>query len=97
MADIMADRNTATTPAKRVGRPPKSRGAANSSDAADARWTVRGVPVNVRAIAIKASENKGMTVGRLADLDRRPRPWRITHDAITALSLSLKQGFAVPR
>lgn len=59
----MADGNVSVAGRKAVGRPRKARGAANSSDAADARWTVRGVPVNVRAIAIKASENKGMTVG----------------------------------
>ena len=59
----MADGNVALAGRKAVGRPRKARGAANSSDAADARWTVRGVPVNVRAIATKAAENKGMTVG----------------------------------
>ena len=59
----MADGNAAIAGRKGVGRPRKARGASNSSDAADARWTVRGVPVNVRAIAIKSSENNGMTVG----------------------------------
>lgn len=34
-----------------------------SSDAADARWTVRGVPLNVRAMATKAAEKQGLTVG----------------------------------
>lgn len=59
----MADGTKPVGSGKRVGRPPKARGAANSSDAADARWTVRGVPTNVRAIATKAAEAKGMTVG----------------------------------
>lgn len=45
------------------GRPKKARGASNSSDGADARWTVRGVPENVRAMANKAAKNRGMTVG----------------------------------
>jgi hypothetical protein len=40
-----------------------ARGAANSSDAADERWTVRGVPLNVRSMAIKAAESRRMTVG----------------------------------
>ncbi len=51
-----------TTKAK-TGRPKKARGAANSSDTADARWTVRGVPGNVRNMATKAAQNRGMTVG----------------------------------
>jgi len=59
----MADGTGPEAASKRVGRPPKARGAANSSDAADARWTVRGVPTNVRAMATKAAETKGMTVG----------------------------------
>ncbi len=59
----MADGSVTASGRKAPGRPRKARGAANSSDAADARWTVRGVPVNVRAIATKAAENKGMTVG----------------------------------
>jgi hypothetical protein len=45
------------------GRPPKARGAPNSSDLADARWTVRGVGVNVRAMALKAAADRGMTAG----------------------------------
>jgi len=48
---------------KRGGRPRKARGAATTTDKAAARWTVRGVPVNVREIATKAAENRGMTVG----------------------------------
>jgi len=59
----MADGNVALATGKRVGRPPKARGAANSSDMADARWTVRGVPVNVRAMALKACADRGMTAG----------------------------------
>lgn len=59
----MADVQTLPTAAKRVGRPSKARGAPSSSDAADARWTVRGVPANVRAMALKAAESRGMTMG----------------------------------
>lgn len=59
----MADGNVAMRAKGQVGRPRKARGAANSSDAADARWTVRGVPMNVRAMATKAAENRDMTVG----------------------------------
>jgi len=47
----------------RGGRPPRARGAPNSSDAGDARWTVRGVPGNVRAMAVKGAAARGMTVG----------------------------------
>jgi hypothetical protein len=50
-------------PKRKGGRPRKSRGGGNSSDAANARWTVRGIPTNVRDIATKAAENRGMTVG----------------------------------
>jgi len=50
-------------PAKRRGRPSKARGAANSSDKAAARWTVRGVPTNVREIAMKSAETRGLTMG----------------------------------
>lgn len=46
-----------------VGRPSKSRGAPKSSDAADARWTVRGVPLNVRGMAIQAAGERDMPVG----------------------------------
>jgi hypothetical protein len=53
----------ASTKAAKTGRPKKARGAANSSDAADARWTVRGVPSNVRDMATKAAKSRGMTVG----------------------------------
>lgn len=59
----MADGNVELATRNKGGRPPKARGVANSSDAADARWTVRGVPVNVRVMAIKASSDRGMTVG----------------------------------
>ena len=48
---------------KPVGRPPKSRNMNTSSDSADHRWTVRGIPINIRATAIKMSESRGMTVG----------------------------------
>lgn len=59
----MADGNVALATRNKGGRPPKARGVANSSDAADARWTVRGVPANVRAMAIKAAADRGATVG----------------------------------
>jgi len=50
-------------PKRKGGRPRKSRGGGNSSDAANARWTVRGIPTNVHKIATKAAESRGMTVG----------------------------------
>ena len=50
-------------PKHKGGRPRKSRGGGNSSDASDARWTVRGIPPNVRDMATKASDSRGMTVG----------------------------------
>jgi len=51
-------------PAKRKGgRPRKARGAATSSDAAEARWTVRGVPANVRAIASRGAIARNLTLG----------------------------------
>ena len=48
---------------KRRGRPSRARGQPNSSDAATARWTIRGVPPHVRDMALKAAEARGMTVG----------------------------------
>jgi hypothetical protein len=48
---------------KRRGRPSRARGQPNSSDAAVARWTVRGVPPPVRDMALKAADARGMTVG----------------------------------
>ena len=48
---------------KRRGRPSRARGQPNSSDAAVARWTVRGVPPPVRDMALRAAEARGMTVG----------------------------------
>jgi hypothetical protein len=62
-ADKMADETAGTAPVRRGGRPKKARGAANSSDTDGARWTVRGVPENVRTIATKAAHDRGMTVG----------------------------------
>lgn len=59
----MADGTGAVVRKGTGGRPKKARGAATSSDASDARWSVRGVPLNVRSMAIKAAENSGMTVG----------------------------------
>ena len=78
----MADGNVQVASKRAVGRPRKARGAANSSDAADARWTVRGVPGNVRGIATKAAERKGMTVG----------DWLA--EAVVAYSRSDKSGVA---
>lgn len=51
------------SPKSKGGRPSKARGASASADAADARWTVRGVPQNVRNMAVKAADFRGMTVG----------------------------------
>jgi len=48
---------------RRRGRPSKARGQPNSSDAASARWTVRGVPPPVRDMALRAAEARSMTVG----------------------------------
>ena len=59
----MADGNVVVATRAKGGRPKKARGAATSSDAAENRWTIRGVPMNVRAMAGKASEIRGMTVG----------------------------------
>lgn len=62
------EEGAATAPSPRVyrkrrGRPSRARGQPNSSDAAVARWTIRGVPPPVRDMALKAAENRGMTVG----------------------------------
>jgi hypothetical protein len=53
------------TNAKRsVGRPRKGNmGPPKSSDAADARWTVRGVPMHLRKLANAAADEAGVTVG----------------------------------
>ena len=48
---------------KRRGRPSKARGQPNSSDAASARWTIRGVPSPVRDMALRAADARGMNVG----------------------------------
>jgi|TARA_R110000823_G_scaffold271203_1_gene390651 hypothetical protein len=72
--------------AKLRGRPKKARGAANTSDAPSARWTVRGVPDNVRKIAIEAAENRGMTVGDwLAEVIALSAKKSITADGKTNL------------
>ena len=47
----------------RRGRPSKSRGAPKSSDDAQDRWTVRGVPLNVRSLAVVSASQRGLTVG----------------------------------
>jgi len=67
---------TKSKPAKR-GKPPKrARGAPNTSDTADARWTVRGVPINVRTMAVNGAKDRNMTVGdwlaELIVLNRKP-------------------------
>ena len=64
MTDEIAPTERQTKPRKnRGGRPRKARGAATSSDAADTRWTVRGIPTNVRDMAVKAAESQGKTIG----------------------------------
>jgi hypothetical protein len=50
-------------PASRGKPRQKSRGAPNTSDTADARWTVRGVPTNVREMAVNGAKERNMTVG----------------------------------
>ena len=50
-------------PGRRRGRPSRARGRPLSSDDAAFRWTVRGVPGHVRGLALKAAEERGMTVG----------------------------------
>lgn len=66
--DYLADATRQTegqtkTAGGRPGRPRKARGASTSSDASDDRWTIRGIPKNIRGIAAKAAEKRGMTVG----------------------------------
>lgn len=72
MAEYAADPSPEPAPArgagqrayrKRRGRPSKARGQPNSSDAASARWTIRGVPPPVRDMALRAAEARGMNVG----------------------------------
>lgn len=48
---------------KRQGRPSKARGAPNSGDKGADKWTVRGVPVNVRRLATAEADRRGMTTG----------------------------------
>jgi len=50
-------------PTRRRGRPRKARGAANTGDTGADKWTVRGVPTNVRRLASAEAEARGMTVG----------------------------------
>jgi hypothetical protein len=50
-------------PAKRGKPRQKSRGAPTTSDTADNRWTVRGVPLNVREMAVAGAKERNMTVG----------------------------------
>jgi len=70
------NRQTKPKPSKR-GKPRKrARGAPNTSDTADARWTVRGIPTNVREMAVKGAKDRNMTVGdwlaELIVLNRKP-------------------------
>lgn len=48
---------------RRGGRPPKSRGAPKTSDNGQDRWTIRGVPLNVRKLVLAEAEARGMTLG----------------------------------
>ena len=65
-------------PVKRGKPRQRSRGAPNTSDTADARWTVRGVPSNVRDMAVAGAKARGMTVGdylaELIVLNRKGHP-----------------------
>jgi len=54
---------SATLRKARPGRKPRTRGRPTSSDAADTRWTLRGVSGVTRSLAIEAAENRNMTVG----------------------------------
>lgn len=61
-ADKAEAQRQPTEPGRR-GRPSKSRGAPKSSDDAQDRWTVRGVPTNIRKLAVASAESRGLTVG----------------------------------
>lgn len=96
----MAKRQTTSPPKRQTaatkpkGRPSRSRGAATSSDAATARWTVRGIPTNVRAIAAEAAKARGMTAGdwlaeaivRYAKSDDTALPAKPADDIMSAVS-----------
>jgi hypothetical protein len=56
-------RAAGSPPRRRRGRPSRARGQPNSSDDAAGRWTIRGVPPPVRAIAVRRATERGMTVG----------------------------------
>lgn len=60
---VTAELSARPKSARKGGRPRKARGAATSSDASDSRWTVRGIPPNVRAMAAKAAAERGTTLG----------------------------------
>ncbi len=64
-AAVMSEMSDAPRPPKRPGRPPRSRGAPKSSDDAADRWTIRGVPLNVRTSAVRAAAERGLPVGDL--------------------------------
>ena len=49
--------------AKRGGRPSKSRGAPMSSDKGEDRWTIRGVPTNIRNLAVAEAKRLNYTLG----------------------------------
>jgi hypothetical protein len=55
---------TTPEPAKNVGgRPRIARGASTSSEAADMRWTVRGIGPKIRDRAARSAQARNMTVG----------------------------------
>jgi len=47
----------------RKGRPPKGRGAPTGGDKGVDKWTIRGVPLNVRRLATAEAERRGLTTG----------------------------------
>lgn len=57
---MMSAINISTRP---PSRPPKARNMNGSDDTADSRWTIRGVPKNIREIAVQMAESRGMTTG----------------------------------
>ena len=60
----MTDDPAAQPPARRPrGRPKKARGESTGRDKGVDKWTLRGVPLNVRAMAVKAAGSRGLTIG----------------------------------
>lgn len=65
-ADTMATeagREAVRSAVKRGGRPSKSRGAPMSSDKGEDRWTIRGVPTNIRNLAVAEAKRLNYTLG----------------------------------